>query len=55
MNCLSKERKDTSYHIMSQKDQKFERKFTFDIQKITQSVDVQSDLKSKQRKTTKKC
>ena len=34
MNCLSKERKDTYCHILSQKDQKLERKFTFHIPKF---------------------
>ena len=34
MNWLSEERKDTSCHIMSQKDQKFKRKFTFVIPKF---------------------
>ena len=34
MNWLSKERKDTSFHIMSKKDKKFKRKLTFDIPKF---------------------
>ena len=34
MNLISKERKDTSFYDMSQKDQKFERKLTFDISKF---------------------
>ena len=43
MNWLSKERKDTSVHIMSQKDQKFNSKFTFDIPKFK----FQNGLKQK--------
>ena len=43
MNWLSKKRKDTSFHIMSQKDQNFERKFTFDIPKLK----FQNGLKEK--------
>ena len=34
MNLFSKERKCTSFHSMSQKDQKFWRKLTFDISKF---------------------
>ena len=34
LNWLSKEKKDTSFHIMSQKDQKLKRKWTFDIPKL---------------------
>ena len=34
MNWLSKERKDTSLHIMFQKKQKLKRKLTFDIPKF---------------------
>ena len=34
MDWLSKEKKDTSFHIMSQKDQKLKRKLTFDIPKF---------------------
>ena len=34
MNWLSKERKDSSFHNMSQKDQKLKRKLTFDIPKF---------------------
>ena len=34
MDWLSKEKKDTSFHIMSQKDQKLKRKLTFDITKF---------------------
>ena len=34
MNLFSKERKGTSFHNISHKDQKFERKFTFDISKF---------------------
>ena len=34
MSWLYKERKDTSCHIMSQKNQKLKRKFTFDIPKF---------------------
>ena len=34
MNRFAKERKDTSFHIMSQKDQNFKRKLTFDILKF---------------------
>ena len=34
MNWLSRERKDTSLSIMSQKDQKLKRKFTLDIPKF---------------------
>ena len=34
MNWLSKESKDTSFYIMSQKDKKFKRKFTSDIPKF---------------------
>ena len=34
MNWWSKERKDTIFHIMSQKDQKLKRKLTFDIPKF---------------------
>ena len=34
MNCLSIERKDTSCHIMSQKDQRYQTNFTFDIPKF---------------------
>ena len=33
-NWLSKEMKDTSCHIISQKDQQFKRKLTFDIPKF---------------------
>ena len=43
MNLLSKERKDTYFHIMSQKDQKFRRKLTFDIPKFK----FQNGLKQK--------
>ena len=43
MNWLSKESKNTSFNIMSQKDQKFKRKFTFDIQ----NVKFQNGLKQK--------
>ena len=31
MNWLPKKRKDTSFHIMSPKNQKLKRNFTFDI------------------------
>ena len=34
MNWLSKERKNTYFQIMSQKDQKFKRKLAFDIPKF---------------------
>ena len=34
MNWLFKERKGTSFHIMSKKDHKFKRKFTFGIPKF---------------------
>ena len=34
MNWCSKERKVTIFHVMSQKDHKLKRKFTFDIQKF---------------------
>ena len=34
MNVFSKERKGTSFHIMSKKNEKFKRKFTFDISKL---------------------
>ena len=34
MNLISKERKVTSFHDMSQKDQKLKRKLTFDIPKF---------------------
>ena len=34
MNWLSKEMKDTSFHIISQKDQQFKIKLTFDDPKI---------------------
>ena len=34
MNWLSKKKKDTSFHMMSQKDEQFERKLTFNISKF---------------------
>ena len=43
MHWLSNERKDTSFHIMSRKDKKSERKLVFDILKFK----FQNGLKQK--------
>ena len=44
MNWFSKERKDTSCHVGSQKDQKLWRKFTFDISKFKSKTNFNKKL-----------